>query len=140
MMPNADRPGSEEPLPVSILGQGGYLIASIDTALDDGELLHFRDDLLEKIGAHRSREVIIDVAALDVIDSFACHTLRSVAQVARLRGTETVIVGINPVVALAMVRLGASLEPVRTALDLEEALEQLESQKSSQFRPGADPR
>ena len=84
--------------------------------------------------------MIIDVAALDVIDSFACHTLRSVAQVARLRGAETVIVGINPGVALAMVRLDASLEPVPTALDLEEALEQLELQKSSQFRPGADPR
>ena len=64
--------------------------------------------------------MIIDVAALDVIDSFACHTLRAIAQVARLRGAETVIVGIQPDVAFTMVQLGASLEPVRTALDLEE--------------------
>jgi rsbT antagonist protein RsbS len=66
--------------------------------------------------------VIIDVAALDVIDSFACHTLRGLAQVARLRGAETVIVGIQPDVALAMARLGTNLDPVSTALDLEEGL------------------
>src|SRR5687768_11254361 len=109
MMPDADGQGSDEPLRVSILRQGGHLIASIHTALDDGQLLRFRDELLEMIGIHRSQGVIIDVAALDVIDSFACHTLRSIAQVARLRGAETVIVGIKPDVALAMVRLGASL-------------------------------
>ena len=81
--------------------------------------------------------MIIDVAALDVIDSFACHTLRSIAQVARLRGAETVIVGIKPDVALAMVRLGASLEPVRTALDLEAGLEQLAvNGPGAPFSPG----
>ena len=64
--------------------------------------------------------MIIDVAALDVLDSFACHTLRTLAQVARLRGAETVVVGIQPDVALAMVRLGMTLHPVLTALDLEE--------------------
>ena len=126
-MPNAEWPRSEEPLRVSILAQGGYLIASIHTALDDCQLLRFRSDLLQRIGHDRARGVIIDVAALDVIDSFACHTLRSIAQVARLRGADTVIVGIKPEVALAMVQLGASLEPVHTALDLEEGLEQLAS-------------
>ena len=112
-MPDADQPPSQEPLRVSILTQGGYLIASIHTALDDGQLRRFRDELLEQIGLHRSQGVIIDVAALDVIDSFACHTLRTIAQVARLRGAETVIVGIQPDVALAMVRLGRPLETWR---------------------------
>jgi rsbT antagonist protein RsbS len=126
MMPDADGHGSAEPLRVSILTQGGYLIASIHTALDDSQLLRFRDDLLEKIDDHRSGGVIIDVAALDVIDSFACHTLRCIAAVVRLRGAKTVVVGIKPDVAVTMVRLGASLD-VRTALDLEEGLEQLES-------------
>ena len=65
---------------MSILTQGSYLIASIHTALDDGQLHRFRADLLELIGQRRSRGVIIDVAALDVIDSFACHTLRTIAQ------------------------------------------------------------
>jgi rsbT antagonist protein RsbS len=141
MMPDADGQGSDEPLRVSILSQGGHLIASIHAALDDSQLLRFRNELLEKIGAHRSRGVIIDVAALDVIDSFACHTLRSIAQVARLRGAETVIVGIKPDVALAMVQLGASLEPVRTALDLEAGFEQLVSNgPDAPFSPGTGPR
>lgn len=140
-MPDAVAQGSDEPLRVSILTQGGHLIASIHTALDDGQLLRFRNELLERIGTHRSHGVIIDVAALDVIDSFACHTLRSIAQVARLRGADTVIVGIKPDVALAMVQLGASLEPVRTALDLEAAFEQLaENEPSAPFTPGAAPR
>jgi rsbT antagonist protein RsbS len=122
MMPSVESPLAEEPLRVSILRQGDCLIASIHTALDDSQLLHFRDDLLEQIGRHRARAVIIDVAALDVIDSFACYTLRTLAHVARLRGAETVIVGIQPEVAMALVQLGATLHPVRTALDLEEGL------------------
>jgi rsbT antagonist protein RsbS len=138
-MPNPEWPRSEEPLRVSILAQAGYLIASIHTALDDSQLLRFRNDLLQRIGHDRARGVIIDVAALDVIDSFACHTLRSIAQVARLRGADTVVVGIKPEVALTMVQLGASLEPIRTALDLEEGLEQLASSGlSGSFLPGED--
>ena len=130
-MPDADGQGSDEPLRVSILRQSGHLIASVHTALDDSQLLRFRDDLLEKIDDHRSGGVIIDVAvldvaALDVIDSFACHTLRCIAAVVRPRGAKTVVVGIKPDVAVTMVRLGASLD-VPTALDLEEGLEQLES-------------
>jgi rsbT antagonist protein RsbS len=126
-MMRSDDSSPQEPLRVSILAQGGNLMASIHTALDDSQLLRFRNDLLEQIGHQRSRGVIIDVAALDVIDSFACHTLRAIAQAARLRGAATIIVGIKPDVALTMVRLGASLEPVPTALDLEEGLAQLAS-------------
>jgi rsbT antagonist protein RsbS len=124
-MRDAEQPPSQEPLRVSILTQGSYLIASIHTALDDGQLHRFRADLLELIGQRRSRGVIIDVAALDVIDSFACHTLRTIAQVARLRGAETVVVGIQPDVAFTMVKLGAKLESMTTALDLEEGFERL---------------
>ena len=124
-MRHAEQPPPQEPLRVSILTQGSYLIASIHTALDDGQLHRFRADLLELIGQRRSRGVIIDVAALDVIDSFACHTLRTIAQVARLRGAETVVVGIQPDVAFTMVKLGAKLESMTTALDLEEGFERL---------------
>ncbi len=140
-MPSTDQSLSQEPLRVSILTQGGYLIASIHTALDDGQLLRFRGSLLEHIDSQRSRGVIIDVAALDVIDSFACHTLRGIAHVARLRGAETVIVGIQPDVAFTMVQLGASLEPVRTALDLEEGLHRLGAGSTlPPFSPGLDHR
>jgi rsbT antagonist protein RsbS len=125
MMPNAEQPSPQEPLRVPILTQASYLIASIYTALDDSQLRRFRDELLELIGRNRSRGVIIDVGALDLIDSFACHTLRTIAQVARLRGAETVVVGVRPDVAFTMVRLGATLEYLATALDLEEGLELL---------------
>lgn len=136
-MPTAEHAPSTGPLRVSILTQGGYLIASIHTALDDGQLLRFRRDLLERIGAERARGVVIDVAALDVIDSFACHTLRTIAQVSRLRGAETVVVGIRPDVALAMVELGATLDSVPTALDLDEGLERLAAATAG---PLPDPR
>ena len=110
------------PALVSILRQGSYLIASIHTALDDSQMLRFQHDLIAQIGQRRSRGVIIDVAALDVLDSFGFETLRSIGEMARLRGATTVIVGIQPEVALAMVTLGTGTGAMRTALDLEEGL------------------
>ena len=110
------------PALVSILRQGAYLVASVHTALDDSEMIRFQNDLIEQIGEHRSRGVIIDVAALDVLDSFGSKTLRNIAEMARLRGAVTVIVGIQPDVAFAMVQLGMGTGTVPTALDLEEGL------------------
>jgi rsbT antagonist protein RsbS len=110
------------PALVSILRQGSYLIASIHTALDDTQMVRFQKDLIEQIGKHRARGVIIDVAALDVLDSFGSRTLSNIAEMARLRGALTVIVGIQPDVAFAMVALGMAAGSVATALDLEEGL------------------
>jgi rsbT antagonist protein RsbS len=107
---------------VPILKQGLYLIASIQAALSDVDLLHLRDALAEKVGKYRARGVIVDVTVLDVMDSFASRTIRDLAHMTRLRGAETVIVGIQPEVAFAMVQLGLTLEGVDTALDLEEGL------------------
>ncbi|HEY3225638.1 MAG TPA: STAS domain-containing protein [Planctomycetota bacterium] len=107
---------------VPILKQGNYLIASIQAALSDADLLRLRDDLAQRVGRFRSKGVIIDVTVLDVMDSFAVRTLRSIGQILKMRGAETVIVGIQPEVAFAMVQLGLSLTDVWTALDLEEAL------------------
>lgn len=112
---------------VSILRQGPYLIASVHTALDDTQMVRFREDLIEQIGQYRSRGVIIDVAALDVLDSFGARTLRTIGDVARLRGAVTVVVGIQPDVAFAMVSLGMSTGTLQTALDLEEGLAFLDS-------------
>lgn len=111
---------------VPILKQGNYLIASIQSALSDYELLQLRDDLASQVGRFRSRGVIVDVTVLDVMDSFAVRTLRAIAQIAHMRGAETVIVGIQPEVAFAMVQLGLALGDVETALDLEEGLALLE--------------
>ena len=110
---------------VSILRQGDFLIASIHTALDDTELAAFQHDVVKQIGEYRSRGVIIDVAALDVLDSYGSHALRNLAHIARLRGATTVLVGIQPDVAFAIVQLGMDVD-VLTALDLEEGLALLE--------------
>jgi rsbT antagonist protein RsbS len=108
---------------VPILKQGQYLIASIQSALTDEDLSQLREALVERVGRLRARGVIVDVTALDVMDSFAVRTLRDLAHMTRLRGAETVIVGIQPEVAFAMVQLGLTLKGVATALDLEEGLE-----------------
>ena len=107
---------------VPILRQGQYLIASIQSALTDADLSHLREALIAQVGRSRCRGVIVDVTALDVMDSFAVRTLRDIAHMARLRGAETVIVGIQPDVAFAMVQLGLTLKGVATVLDLEEGL------------------
>ena len=126
---------SSAPALVSILRQGPYLVASIHTALDDSEMVRFQNDLVRQIGDHRSRGVIIDVAALDVVDSFGSRTLRAIAEMSRLRGAVTVIVGIQPEVAFAMVRLGMGTGSVATALDLEEGLAYLDSVTGREPRP-----
>jgi rsbT antagonist protein RsbS len=102
--------------------QGHVLIASVQEALTDADLLRLRQELAERVGRFRSRGVIVDVSALDVIDSFATFTLRGIALTTRLRGAETVIVGIQPEVAFAMVQLGMTLDDIATALDLEEGM------------------
>jgi rsbT antagonist protein RsbS len=124
------------PALVSILRQGPYLISSIHTALDDAQLVRFQEDLILQIGEHRCRGVVIDVAALDVLDSFASRTLRNIAEMARLRGALTVIVGIQPDVAFAMVKLGMDVGSVHTALDLEEGLDYLNAGLRTPSRNG----
>ncbi|HZM19829.1 MAG TPA: STAS domain-containing protein [Gaiellaceae bacterium] len=111
---------------VAVLNQRDYLIASIQSDLSDTEVLQLRDDLAERVGTLRARGLIIDVAALDVIDSFVARALRSIAVTARLRGAETVVVGIRPDVAIALVQFDLNLEPIRAALDVDEALEVLD--------------
>ena len=111
---------------VPILKQGPYLIASVQSALSDEDLTQLRDALVAQVGKLRSRGVIVDVTALDVMDSFATRMLRDIAHMIRLRGAEMVIVGIQPEVAFALVRLGLKLEGVAAALDLEEGIDYLD--------------
>lgn len=113
---------ASEPPKVSILSQAAYLIVSIHTALDDSQLVRLQGDLLEQVERKRARGIVVDVAALDVLDSFATSTLTRMARAARLKGAETVVVGIAPEVAMAMVQLSLQMRFVRTALDLEEGL------------------
>ena len=112
---------------VPLLKQGDVLIASIQAALTDQDLVRLREDVADRVGRFRSRGVVIDVTSLDVLDSFATRTLRAIAYTAKLRGASTVVVGIQPDVAFAMVQLGLALEGIPTALDLEEGLAQLDA-------------
>jgi rsbT antagonist protein RsbS len=107
---------------VAILRQGDYLIASIQSDLSDSEVVELRHELAELVGRHCSRGIVIDVAALDVIDSFVARALRSIVLTAQLRGAGTVIVGIQPDVAISMVQFRLNLEPLRVALDLDAAI------------------
>ena len=113
---------------VPILKQGDYLIATIQSAMTDSEAVRLRDDLMRQIGVYRSRGIIVDITSLDVMDSFAARLLRTIAHMALLRGADTVVVGMQPEVAFAMVQLGLGFEDVHTALDLEEGLAFLQQQ------------
>ena len=113
---------------VPILKQGPFVIASIQSALTDKDLLQLRDDLAAHVGKYRSKGVIVDVTVLDVMDSFATRTVRDLAQKVRLRGAQIVIVGIQPEVAFAMDQLGLEFGDVATALNLEEALALLQNE------------
>jgi rsbT antagonist protein RsbS len=113
-------------MPIPILKQGDYLIASLQEAAKDSDFQQLLNDLARRVGDHRSRGVIIDVTVLDVMDSFAARMLRDTAHTLKLRGAETVIVGIQPDAAFTMVRLGMTLEGVETRLDLEEGVAYLD--------------
>ena len=116
---------------IPILQQGDVLIASIQVAQTDADLLKLCDDLARRVGGLRVRGVVIDVTALDVLDSFATRTLRTIAHTSRLRGANTVVVGIQPDVAFSMVQLGLDLGGISTALDLDEALAELRASLTS---------
>jgi rsbT antagonist protein RsbS len=105
-----------------ILKQQQTLIASVQGSLTDADLIQLKDELAEKVRSYRSKAVIVDVTLLDVMDSFAARTFRSITQMTRLLGATSIVVGIQPEVAFAMVQLGLSLEGIATALDVEEAL------------------
>ncbi len=112
---------------------GGYLIASLHTGLDDGQLASFRRAIVDEVGRGETRGVVIDLGAVDVLDSFACFAVWQITQMVGLRGADTVVVGVAPDVAFAMVKLGVDLGNARTAADVDEGLNVL------QLHPHADP-
>jgi rsbT antagonist protein RsbS len=121
---------------VPIFKQGNVLVASIQAALSDNDLLELRDALASRIGKLRSRGVVIDLSALDVLDSFATRTIRGIALTAKLRGADTVVVGIQPEVAFAMVQLGLTFDDITTALDLEDGLAMLRARNGARVLGG----
>ena len=107
---------------VPILKEGSFLIASVQSALIDDELTRLHDALLDQVRRTRPRGVVLEIAALDVVDSFATRTFRDLALKMRHRGAEMVIAGIQPDVAVAVARFGLDLEVVPTVQDREAGL------------------
>jgi rsbT antagonist protein RsbS len=110
---------------VPVLNLGDVLLVSIQIDLSDEIALRLQEDLSERIVATGARGVIIDITALDIVDSFVGRTLSTIAGIARVLDAETVVVGMRPAVAITLVELGLSLSGVRTALNLELGLKRL---------------
>jgi rsbT antagonist protein RsbS len=110
---------------VPILKLGDLLLVSIQLDLDDETALALQDDLSNRIVATSARGVLIDISALEIVDSFIGRMLSTIASVARVLDADTVVVGMRPAVAITLVELGLSLNGVRTALDVERGIKLL---------------
>ena len=111
-----------ESLRIPILKIGNVLIASIQTTLHDSSAVQFKDDLLQRIFETRARGLIVDLTAVEVVDSFIGRLISDIASMAGLMGTRVVITGLQPAVAITLVELGLELPQVLTALNLEKGL------------------
>ncbi|MFK0237446.1 STAS domain-containing protein [Streptomyces vinaceus] len=112
---------------VPVLKIGDILLVSIQVDLEDQLVLDLQDDLSQQIVATAARGVIIDISALEIVDSFVGRMLATTASISRVLGAETVVVGMRPAVAMTLVELGLSLGGVRTALNLELGMQHLRS-------------
>ncbi|MGW0432320.1 STAS domain-containing protein [Micromonospora sp. NPDC003197] len=110
---------------VPVLKIGDLLLVSIQVDMEDQTALALQEDLAERIVATGCRGVIIDITAMDIVDSFVGRTLSSIAAIARVLDADTVVVGMRPAVAITLVELGLSLDGIRTALNVERAMELL---------------
>src|SRR4029453_9178878 len=110
---------------IPILKMGGFLLVSIQVDMHDRLALQLQDDLTASIAAHSARGVLIDISALEMVDSFIGRTLGNIAAMSRGLDAETVVVGMRPAVAITLVELGMSLPGVRTALNVEKGMELL---------------
>ncbi len=112
---------------IPILRMGEFLLITVQVDMHDRLALQLQDDLTEKIVQHSSRGVLIDISALEVVDSFIGRMLGNIAAMSRILDAQTVVVGMRPAVAITLVELGMSLPGIRTALNVERGMEILRS-------------
>ena len=112
---------------VPILRLNDVLLTSIQIDLTDQEALEFQADVLENVTMHGARGVVIDITAMEVVDSFMARVLNETASMARFLGAEAVLCGMQPAVALTLIEMGREVVGVKTALNLDQALAQLEA-------------
>jgi rsbT antagonist protein RsbS len=112
---------------IPVLKIGDYLLVTIQVDIQDRQALALQDDLSRAVNRYKSKGVLIDISALDMVDSFMGRMLGTIASIIRVMDAETVVVGMQPAVAITLVELGLSLPGVSTALTLEKGMELLRS-------------
>jgi rsbT antagonist protein RsbS len=119
---------------IPILKMGRFLLVTVQVDMHDQLALQLQDDLTAKIVAAKARGVLIDISSLEVVDSFIGRMISNIAAMARVLDAETVVVGIQPAVAITLVELGLSLEGVRTALNVDRGMEMLQERLAEEQR------
>jgi rsbT antagonist protein RsbS len=122
---------------IPILKMGRFLLVTIQVDMDDRTAMTLQDDLTGAIVKHKARGVLIDISSLDVVDSFIGRMLANTAAMARILDADTVVVGMQPSVAITLVELGLSLTGVRSALDVERGMALLTSVREAEERVDA---
>ena len=125
---------------IPILKMGDCLLVSIQVDMHDQLALELQDDLTTRVAATGARGVLIDISALEVVDSFIGRTLANIAAMSRILDAKTVVVGMRPAVAITLVELGLSLPGVETALDVERGMELIRSPNGGRRPVGRSPR
>lgn len=129
---------------IPILRMGNYLLVTIQVDMHDKLALTLQDDLTNRITEVNAKGVLIDISSLEIVDSFIGRTLANIASMARVLDAETVVVGMQPAVAITLVELGMSLPGIRTALNVESGMEYLRQtvahyeESDDGFRDGAE--
>jgi rsbT antagonist protein RsbS len=124
---------------IPILKMGEYLIVTIQVDMHDRLAMTLQDDLTGRIVSARAKGVLIDISALEMVDSFIGRMLGDIAAMSRVLDAETVVVGMRPAVAITLVELGLSLKGVRTALNVERGMEMLRTRIEARGRGDGDP-
>ena len=119
---------------IPILKMGEFLLVTIQVDMHDRLAITLQDDLTARIVADRARGVLIDISSLDVVDSFIGRMLGNIAAMSRVLDAETVVVGMQPAVAITLVELGLSLDGVRTALNVDKGMALLREQVAASGR------
>lgn len=123
---------------IPILQMGRFLLVTIQVDMHDRLALRLQDDLTTRIVAAGAKGVLIDISSLEVVDSFIGRMIGNIAAMSRILDAETVVVGMQPAVAITLVELGLSLPGVRTALNVERGMELLQASAEPTEEPAAD--